>query len=614
VDTQRIEQNGFQLLEQVDNTSRTVIWKALQTALDRTVIIQILKSEVSSDPAEVDHFLTTARLFARIKSDTIAAIFDIVSAEGLHYVVMEHVDGPTLDDLIDQHGPVPLDKTLRIAASLVTSLDQMWSSAHIVHRNLKSTTIRLDPRGVAKITDFSLAVVAGPGIDATARDDGNIVGTPCFLSPEQAQGARTLTTQSDMYALGAVLYHLTTGRAPFEGNDVYTILESHVKQQLPPPHRFNKKVPIAFSWFVHRLMMKNPNNRYADWDSVLHDIRLLLAGSPPSCVVPGEKYLSTIANDFSSDTTLAHAADQLRAKHSRLSGKSDQSAAYHSKRLADEHANEIRREDFLRSMVCWGVLAGWLILVFWFRAVYQVDSPSANTAFAADIDRAADPAGDIRVNADAAQPSVDSPSQPPAPAPGTAVPVVSQPTPAPSPAPVAAPTEPPSAPLPEGTPTPILDGLTQAFLNGDIQAARKIVRDAPEKFKEREALQALLDQSPAFDELVADFLRANIGKPLTFEHNGKERTVIPRGVDNGTVQLEANGRGADLPLDKLTPDEKLRWTEVPRDAPRTLAYCLLLLHSSRRDEIHARAAGCPLVSEALLQALERAPTVTPPAE
>ncbi|MDX9793041.1 MAG: serine/threonine-protein kinase, partial [Kiritimatiellia bacterium] len=373
-----IEQQGFHLIETVDETSQTVAWKAVQRTLERTVILRILKPEAAADPAAVSHFLTIARIVSRIKSESIASIFDIVSAEGLHYVVMEHVEGPTLEELVSANGPLPVERVLRIGASLIASLEQLWESAHVVHRNLKSSTIRLAVRGVAKITDFSLAIQAGSGVNATAMDGGNIVGTPCYLSPEQAQGSHTLTTQSDMYALGVVLYHLSTGALPFEKEDVVAILAAHVKQQIPPPHHLNPALPASFSWLLHRLMMKNPNNRYPDWQAVLQDIRFLLTGNRPSCVCPGEEYLSTI--EAFDDTALPALAaqegePQIRLKPTRRT--SGRLAAYQSKNIQDEHASEIRRETLIKESVCWLALLLWLAAIFWFRAVWQADPQRA---------------------------------------------------------------------------------------------------------------------------------------------------------------------------------------------------------------------------------------------
>lgn len=569
---------------------------------------------MSESREEVDHFLTIARLFARIKSDSIAAVFDIVSHDDLHYVVMEHVDGPTLEELVKAHGPLPVEQVLRIAASLVNSLGQMWTSARIVHRNLKSAAIRLDPRGVAKIIDFSLAITAGPDVDATAMDGGSIVGTPCFLSPEQAQGTHTLNTQSDMYALGAVLYHLTTGRIPFEDHALATILSAHIKQQIPPPHRINRSIPEDFSWFLHRLMMKNPNNRYADWDDVLHDVRHLLAGSQPSCVRPNEEYLSTIANDFGKIPD----ADPQAAPRIRLArkGKNEEIAAYQDKRLDRGHAHDIRRDDLIRGIICWSLLGFWLSLVFWFRAVYQPDPARADILNPiSQISDAVNHVSESIEELKAAQskdedlahppPSSASAEREPPPAPASALSAKSEPDVTP---PAAQPA------LQAGIPAAVVQGLALAFANGNLPAAGQIVRNAPERFKEREALQELLDQIPEPDTLVADYLKSQIGKSLLFEHNGKQRTVTPRSVEDGVIQLEANGRGAEFPIDKLTADEKLRWMDKPQNEARCAAYCLTLMRSSRRTEVPVRAAGCPLLSEALTQALELVPAVTPPAE
>jgi serine/threonine protein kinase len=624
VNLQRIEQNGFRLLEQVDSTSRTVLWKAVQQTLDRTVIIQILKPEVSADASEVDHFLSTARLFARIKSDSIVAVFDIVSKDDLNYVVCEHVDGPTLEELVNTQGPLPVERALRIAAALIASLDQMWTRANIVHRNLKSSTIRLDPRGVAKITDFNLAIKAGPGVDATAMDKGLIVGTPCFLSPEQAQGTRTLTMQSDMYALGAVLYHLTTGHAPFEDLAPIDILSAHVRQQIPPPHRINRRIPLAFSWFLHRLMMKNPNNRYADWDEVLLDIRHLLAGTTPMCVRPTEEFLSTIANPFdaieNSAPNGAQAASRIRL--SRKAKNSETAPPTGPDKALNEHARGIRLNNQKRENLCWGLLLGWLVVVFWFRTVYQTDPaftnpqplaspvPEATRQTSGSINGSSLPPKTSTVeeslptaqNGEATRPSNDA-----APA--------AQPAAEPSvPVQHAAPQTDSSTGLPTGIPPPVLSGLALALSSGDLAAAQKAVRNASEKFQEKESLLGFLEQIPSPDTLVADYLKSQIGKPLLFEHNGKQRTVIPRSVENNIVHLESNGRGAELPIDKLTADEKLRWMDKPQAAARWASYCIVLLHSSKREEIHARVSGCPLLSSAFIQAAELVPATTPPAE
>ena len=617
VNAKIIEQHGFQLVELIDETSRTVVWKAVQRTLDRTVMLRILKPEAAADPAEVEHFLTTSRKISRIKSDSIASIFDIVSEKDLHYVALEYIEGPTLEELVAACGPLPIEQVLRIGASLIASLQQMWEHSHIVHRNLKSATIRLDPRGVAKITDFSLAIVAGPGVNATAMDGGNIVGTPCFLSPEQAQGSHTLNTQSDMYALGAVLYHLATGIVPFEGQDVVSILSAHVKQQIPPPHHLNKAIPISFSWFVHRLMMKNPNNRYANWQDVLQDIRHQLAGNVPSCVQPDEEYLSTIEAIL--DTELEGAQNDDTGKtpsNIRLNRKEKDGriTAYQSKNIQDEHASEIRRETLIKELFCWSVLAVWLAALVWFRAIYQADPAHADAMFAFPqlsdtVTQLSESVENIRILAEESDPTVPPKAQE-----TTAIPPPAPPTPqeAPPATPPPAPEKPAvmaaapetAAPLPAGIPVALATGLAQAFAKGDLPAARQLVKAEGSRFQEKEALVALLEQMPEPDTLIANYLQTQIGKPLIFEHDGKQRTIIPRGVENGVIHIESNGRGLEYAIDKLTADEKLRWMDRPKDEPTTAAYCLILMRSSRHAELQARAAGCALLAPVLSEAAD----------
>jgi len=612
-----IEKNGFQLKELVDETSQTVVWKALQNTLDRTVIIRILKEEAAAHAIEVEHFLNIARRFARIKSDSLAAVFDIVSHGDLHYVVMEHVDGPTLEDLVTKQGPLPVDQILRIAAALTASLDQMWSAARIVHRNLKSSTIRLDSRGVAKITDFSLAIVAGHGVDATAMDGGHIVGTPCFLSPEQAQGTHTLTTQSDMYALGAVLYHAATGHVPFEESDVLSILAAHVKRQVPPPHSLNASIPVNFSWFVHRLMMKNPNNRYPNWDEVSSDIRKLMAGGVPACVRPDESYLSTISANFTpapSPHPEGGAQEALRIRLNRKKGKDAGIAAFQDRHLVKDHAKELRQDELIGSILYWGGLALWLVGLFWFRAVYQTDSNRRDLSLpinqiSSAVSQLTDsfesllPVPEELKTPEAAAPDTNAGALPAAPAEiasttngavkaaaGEAAPVVAS-----------------------GIPPPLAAALAGAFAKSDLASARHLVQTDTSLYREKLELASLVEQMPDPDRLVTDYLSTQVGKPIIFEHNGKQRTVTPRSVANGVVHIEINGHGAEFSLDKLSADQKLSWTDKPKDAAQSASYCLLLMRSSRRSELQAYAAGCPLLAPVLDAAAALVPETPTPA-
>ncbi|MCL2104766.1 MAG: serine/threonine protein kinase, partial [Kiritimatiellaeota bacterium] len=378
--TDTIEQKGFRLIEQMETTLQMDVWKAQQVTLDRIVCLQILRPEFAQSQPDRDRFLAMARCVAKLKSESIASVFDIVSDGDFHYVVMEYVDGPTLEETVAGTKPLPLKQILQIASSLAFALEQLWDSAHIVHRNLKGATVRLDPRGVAKITDFSLAFISKPGLDMVALDGGHIVGSPSFISPEYAQGKTALTTQTDMYSFGALLYTLATGYVPFNALDAVDILESQVHSQIPPPHELNRQLPVEFSWFIHRLMMKNPMNRHADWRAVRYDIKCISNGMEPRCVRPDEDYLSTIivqpmldamaaaeeAGEAGEDEQPeANATDTRKAI--RLKQKARHSAQWEEEHNRDILLGKIRTAVFMSLL-----LLAWFALLFWYRGMSRL--------------------------------------------------------------------------------------------------------------------------------------------------------------------------------------------------------------------------------------------------
>ena len=300
MNTEIIKEHGITLLDLIEETSRVYVWNAIQTNLDRSVFLIILKKEPSADPVATKYFLQVARQFAKIKCDSLAAIFDIVSEDNLHYVIMEHVDGDSLDELLSEKKCLSYNQVLQVATSVTACLKQLWHNSSIIHRNLKGSTIRFDTRGIAKLMDFSLAIISDHEFDHEVIDKGHVTGTPPFLSPEQAHGGKTLTTQSDMYALGALLYYISTGKAPFAELDAESILAAHISKDLPPPHKINPKLPVSFSQLVHKLMMKEPEHRYQNWEELHHDLHCILDGKQPVCANVDILHLSTIVPDFTS--------------------------------------------------------------------------------------------------------------------------------------------------------------------------------------------------------------------------------------------------------------------------------------------------------------------------
>ena len=611
---------AFDLVERLDSTLHTEVWKAIQTNLKRTVVLHILKPESAADPREREHFLAIARSFAKIKSESVASIFDIISDADYHYVVMEYVEGPTLDDLAHHKHAVTVEQALKIGLSIASCFEQLWQGQHIIHRNLKSSVVRLDSRGIAKLVDFSLAIMQKSPHMQSTLDDGNIVGTPGFISPEQVQGVEHLTTQSDMYALGAVLYHLSTGVQPFYNADPLVTLNAQLREQLVPPHVLNPKFPTVFSWLIHRLMMKNPTNRYANWALVIQDLHLMLANQVPSCVTPQESFISTIdIAPLLKPATSKKPATKIKTKPHVVS-------------LAEkEHHEEIRRENRIKAIVAWLILVAWLGTIFWFRAIFQKDPQAltqSETPPTNDVHAVADP---VTVSP---APEREQPMETPAPVavapehPAVVEPAAPVHVPTPKPTPVAAPApatvEPPASQVEKPQATPPVEKappppppkpaladdpsetleihLVEAISKGDAEACIKLLSESTEHFRDKAGMLALLQKAPSVTALVEASARTLVGRPVPLLRNGRERIVTPRQVGNGIIQVEANGRTVDLPIAILTPDEKLNWIDPPATAPESFSYCLLLMQTAKRSEVEKQAENCPLFKRYLQKA------------
>lgn len=609
-----IEQHGFLLIERVDETSKAVVWRAMQKTLERIVILHILKEEFAQDPQEINQFLTVARHIARIKSDALAAVYDVVSAPPVHYVVMEHVEGDTLDEELARKGPLPQEQALRIGATLSTGIEQMWRTAHLVHRNLKSASVRLDSRGLAKITDFSLTIAANQTSDRPQHEQDVIVGTPCFLSPEQAQASPSLTTQSDMYAFGMLLYHLVTGHLPFEELDVISILEAQIKQQTQPPHVLQKTVSDSFSWFLHKLLMKQPKDRYANWHEVQQEIQNLLENRPLLCLQHKAQGLSTI--DMAGiDQKIEEPGENKqppnapRIRVNRIK-KNVAISDYQSKNIIDEHVNEILREKRLKEMIWWVALCGWLTLVFWFRAIYQNELPQKLVIPHETQDASVITALDENT-IDQELTEFEVPST--TPDAGNAPPDVIE-VQAKKPEPTET-NEEQNERIARDQSAQRISALARAFMNNDLPTARKLVHDAPTNFTDKNDLIALLDQMPEPDALFKQILKTQIGKYLTFAHQGKSRTIIIRTVDEKSLQIEANGKTASIPIDSLSTEDKLQWMYPPDNTAGLATYCLMLMQAGRQHELQDYAMKCPLLAPIFLQLdTLQATSITPDAQ
>jgi tetratricopeptide (TPR) repeat protein/tRNA A-37 threonylcarbamoyl transferase component Bud32 len=268
---------GYEILSELGRGGMGVVYKARQHRLNRTVALKMILAGAYAGSDAVERFMGEAEIVARLQHPNIVQIYAIGDFEGRPYVELEYVDGGSLLARLDGTPWHP-----RAAAELVESVAWGTAEAHrmsIVHRDLKPANILMTEDGVAKITDFGLA--KSTENDAGLTQQESVLGSPNYMSPEQADGrAKEVGPQADVYALGAILYELLTGRPPFIAPNIWATLELVKNVEPVPPSRLQPGVPPDLETICLKCLQKAPRDRYASADELAEDVGRFLQGEP----------------------------------------------------------------------------------------------------------------------------------------------------------------------------------------------------------------------------------------------------------------------------------------------------------------------------------------------
>jgi serine/threonine-protein kinase len=268
---------GYELISRIGQGAMGTVYKAKQVSMDRVVAIKVLSPRYSKDRTFVERFLREARAVAKLNHENIITGIDVGEANGHHYFVMEFVDGAPVTTLMKRDGRLDEQRCLRIGLQVARALSHAHKNG-IVHRDIKPENIMLTATGGAKLCDLGLAKQTKGDADVTM--DGTSVGTPNYISPEQARGEDKIDIRSDIYSLGASLYHMAVGAPPFSGANPMVVMTKHVTEFAEPPKKRCPALSEGFSSLVMKMMQKRREDRPQDPEVLIHDLERLLNGEP----------------------------------------------------------------------------------------------------------------------------------------------------------------------------------------------------------------------------------------------------------------------------------------------------------------------------------------------
>ncbi|MEV8586792.1 protein kinase [Streptomyces sp. NPDC051180] len=274
----------YQLRDLLGEGGMASVYLAYDSALDRQVAIKTLHTELGREQSFRERFRREAQAVAKLSHTNIVSVFDTgedtLDGAVMPYIVMEYVEGQPLGSVlasdVRQYGAMPADKALKVTADVLAALEVSHEMG-LVHRDIKPGNVMQTKRGVVKVMDFGIARAMQSGVTSMTQT-GMVVGTPQYLSPEQALG-RAVDARSDLYSVGIMLFQLLTGRLPFDADSPLAIAYAHVQEEPVAPSTVNRAVTPAMDALVARALRKNPNERFPSAAAMRDEcLRVLSAG------------------------------------------------------------------------------------------------------------------------------------------------------------------------------------------------------------------------------------------------------------------------------------------------------------------------------------------------
>ncbi len=262
----------YKLLEVIGDGGMAIVYRAKDLILDRDVAVKILRSEFSDDEEFIKRFRREAEAATSLAHPHIVSIFDVGEENNVYFIVMEYVKGKTLKQYIRDHGRLSVEESIQIIRQIASGM----VAAHehgIIHRDIKPHNILIDEHGLAKVTDFGIALAI---TSATITHTNSVLGSVHYFSPEQARGG-VANAKSDIYSLGVVLFEMLTGRVPFTGESPVSVALKHLQEEVPEPRKINPEIPQSVENIILKALTKNPVYRYDSALEMMDDLDTALS-------------------------------------------------------------------------------------------------------------------------------------------------------------------------------------------------------------------------------------------------------------------------------------------------------------------------------------------------
>ena len=334
----------YEILEKIGTGGMSDVYKAKDHKLNRFVAVKVLKQEFSENANFVSKFRVEAQAAAGLMHPNIVNVYDVGEEGGIHYIVMELVEGITLKKYIEKKARLSVKEAISIAIQVSMGIESAHSN-HIIHRDIKPQNIIISKEGKVKVTDFGIAKAA-----TSNTITSNVMGSVHYTSPEQARGGYS-DEKSDIYSLGITMFEMLTGRVPFNGETTVAIAIKHIQEELPSPREYIAEIPISVEQIVYKCCQKSPDRRYQSMSELIVDLK-------QSLMNPDEDFVKVVDPDEEASTRMITDRDMAQIRKQtdrrdsmdeamRLNKKSEHSYRQYEEEEEeeDEEGEEYYEED-----------------------------------------------------------------------------------------------------------------------------------------------------------------------------------------------------------------------------------------------------------------------------